>query len=79
MNSNATAEIRLKLPQELDAKLTAQAERERKDRHQLILETLERYLQEEQPLPDFMGAWADSDIFPEDILAHRTPGRKIVL
>ena len=71
------SDVVLHLPLELDKKLKTAAQKEEKDLEALILEVLERYL--EEPSHDFIGAWSDSDITAEDIIAARTLGRDVEL
>lgn len=68
------AELVLNLPDGLSERLSRAAMQEAKEPEKFVLELLERSLQE--PAPDFIGAWADSDIMPEDIIAARTSGRE---
>ena len=68
------AELILRLPHELSEKLSRAATQEAKEPEKFVLDLLERSLRE--PAPDFIGAWADSDITPEDIIAARTSGRE---
>ena len=71
------ADITLHLPRELSEKLEDAATREAKEPERFVLDMLERLL--EEPSLEFVGAWEDSPITPEDILATRTAGRDITL
>ena len=71
------ADITLHLPHELSKKLEDAAVREDKEPERFVLDVLENLL--EEPSLGFIGAWEDSSVTSEDILATRTAGRDITL
>ena len=68
------ADLTLPLPHELSKKLEDAATKEAKEPERFVLDMLERLL---EPSLDFIGAWVDSPITPEDVVAVRTTGRDI--
>ena len=68
------AELVLNLSDGLSERLSRAATQEAKEPEKFVLELLERSLQE--PAPEFIGAWTDSDITPKDIIAARNSGRE---
>ena len=69
-------DLTLHLSPELDERLKRVADENAKAPDVLVEELLERYL---EPSLEFIGAWKDSDIMPEDITRARTSGRTISL
>ena len=68
------ADLTLPLPHELSKKLEDVATKEGKEPERFVLDMLERLL---EPSLDFISAWEDSIITPEDVIAVRTTGRDI--
>ena len=66
------ADLTLHLSPELSKKLASAAIKEAKEPEMFVLDVLERVL--EASSLEFIGAWKDSDIAPEDILGARAAG-----
>ena len=66
------ADLTLRLPHELSKKREDAATKESKEPERFVPDMLERLL---EPSLEFIGAWEDFPITPEDVIAVRTTGR----